>query len=134
MVARTVLKLLNVCIGEQSDAIYQGTLLPILIFFRIKPELLLLHEGDSFQVKSSSVRKAKVLSWQFLCGSLQRVTRPNFSSFLFLFFFRGRMTAWSQVKFVHFARDPLSPPVLILVFIEDKTLTNFFVDITFLKV
>lgn len=44
------------------------------------------------------------------------------------------MTAWSQIKLVHFARDPFSPPVLILVFIEDKTLTNFSVDITFLKV
>lgn len=74
-----------------------------------------------------------MLSWQFLCGSLQRVTRPNFSSFL-QFFFRGRMTEWSQIKLVDFARDPFSPPVLILVFIEDKTLTNFSVDITFLKV
>lgn len=44
------------------------------------------------------------------------------------------MTAWSQIKLVHFARDPFSPPVLILVFTEDKTLTNFSVDITFLKV
>ena len=58
VVARTVLKLPNVCIGEQRDAeqrdaIHPGTLRPISFFLRRKPELLLPHEGGRLQVKSS---------------------------------------------------------------------------------